>query len=633
MTDLPDEPRGRDSAVSLRLQGDDFYRRAKFEDAVQSYRRCLELDPSDADAFNNLGAALADLRQLEEAITCYQTALLLRPEFGDAQYNLGNAFAELRRYDEADACYREALRLKPAFGSGFINRGNLCRRRGQLADAADCYREAIKLEPSSHLAWNNLGLTLADSGQFQDALAHYTEALRLVPDYPEAHRNQSLTLLLIGEWKRGWAEYEWRWRCPDLVPPPIPKPLWDGSPLAGRRILLYAEQGFGDVIQFVRFAPYVRASGGVVTLAVAERMHRLLSCCPGLDRLVSRDRIPLDFDVHCPLLSLPRIFGISPANVPAVIPYLRVEAPRVLRWKRKLDSVPGFKIGIAWQGSTGYPNDRVRSIPLQFFARLAGVSGVQLVSLQKGFGTEQAQALEEPFPLIQLGGGLDEVDAFVDTAAVISQLDLVITCDSAIAHLAGALGLEAWVPLAFVPDWRWLLGRDDTPWYPTIRFFRQERLDDWDTPFARIADALRARVAAVPKTAIVTAPIAPGELIDKITILEIKSARIADPDKLRNVRSELADLAAVRDQTLAASERLDALASDLRAVNEKLWDIEDEIRLLERDADFGARFIEVARSVYHENDQRAAIKRTINALLGWDRQEEKQHPAYGEEPK
>jgi Flp pilus assembly protein TadD len=623
MSDPPKMPSDPSAATKVRQRGDAFYRQGKFAEAAAEYRRALELDPSDADAHNNLGAALADLNQLDEALACYQSALRLRPDFPDAQYNLGNALTELKRFEEAAASYRAALRLRPEFVPAHINLGNALRRWGRLAESAASYRAALRLRPDSFLAWNNLGLTLADSGQFEDALAHYDQALRLNPDYAEAHRNRSLVWLLRGDWSRGWSEYEWRWQCHDMLPPKLPKPAWDGSPLNGRRLLIYTEQGLGDTLDFVRFARLVRGRGGFVILAAPERLHAILADCAGVDRLVSRERVWLDFDVHCPLLSLPLFFGITPTTIPAPVPYLRAEPDRVAHWKRELAGVRGYRVGIAWQGSPTYSYDRVRSIPLLHFAPLAAIEGVRLISLQQG--AAPPGDVSAAVPRVELGDRLDESAAFVDTAAVMQNLDLVITCDSSVAHVAGALGVEVWVALSFVPDWRWLLGRDDTPWYPTMRLFRQERLDDWDGVFARIAAALRARVAGTPSLKPISVTIAPGELIDKITILEIKAERITDPDQLRNVRSELAELTDARDEGLRDLPGLAGLTADLRAVNESLWDVEDEVRRCERDRDFGPRFVELARCVYRENDRRSSIKRRINDRLGWHRQEEKQY--------
>jgi Flp pilus assembly protein TadD len=625
MSDSQSTPTVTSPAATVRFQGDACYRQGRFEEAAAHYRRALEIDPEDADAHNNLGAALADLKHLDEAVDCYQSAIRLRPDFPDAHYNLGNALNELMRFDEAAASYREALRLRPDFFQAHYNLGNALHRAGRFDEAAVHFREALRLRPDSIPARNNLGLSLADAGHFAEALNHYDEALRLDPNAAEVHRNRSLVWLLQGDWERGLREFEWRWRCPELVPPKLPRPAWDGSPLGGRRVLIYTEQGYGDIIQFVRFAAQVRDRGGFVILAAPERLHAILEGCPGVDRLVSRDRVFLEFDVHCPLLSLPHFFNIRPSTIPPAVPYLRAEPERVEHWKSQLAEIGGYRVGIGWQGSRGNWYDSIRSFPLRTFAPLAAIEGVRLISLQKN-----ASTAEEAVPLVDLGEALDASSAFVDTAAVMKNLDLVITCCSAVAHLAAALGINVWLAIPNVPNWRWLLGRDDTPWYPTMRLFRQERPGDWDGVFAKIDEALRARVAATPHYRPLAVTIAPGELIDKLTILEIKAERISDPDKLANVRAELAELIAARDESLRDPASVVELTTSLRDVNEALWVIEDEIRRCERDREFGDHFVELARSVYHANDRRAALKRQINECVGWQRHEEKQYVSYGE---
>jgi hypothetical protein len=318
--------------------------------------------------------------------------------------------------------------------------------------------------------------------------------------------------------------------------------------------------------------------------------------------------------------------------VPAEVPYLDAEPALVEAWRDRLGSYPGFKVGIVWQGNPQFRFDRLRSIPLAQFAPLARVPGVHLLSLQKGAGRDQLPALRGYFPVIDLGPQLNETTGpFLDTAAVMKNLDLVITSDTSAAHLAGALGVPVWVALHDVPDWRWLLEREDSPWYPTMRLFRQTRPGQWEDVFDRIAEALRRRLGAPAVLRPLTVEVAPGELIDRITILEIKSERITDVAKRHHVGTELALLVAARDRAVPGSAELARLATELKAVNEALWRIEDEIRLCERDEDFGPRFVALARSVYHTNDRRAALKRRINELLRSDLMEEKSYVS-GDEP-
>jgi hypothetical protein len=472
-------------------------------------------------------------------------------------------------------------------------------------------------------------LALNGLGRYQEALSCIEQSLNINPDHFEPHLLRSLIWLTLGDFERGWRDYEYRWYYRTVSKPPGTQPQWDGSPLKEQVILLWAEQGFGDAIHFIRYASLVKQQGSKVVVRCPAKLTRLLSSCPGIDQLVPHNDAPLPaYEVHAPLMSLPRILGTAMQTIPANVPYLFADNDLVEQWRRDLSNLNGFRVGIAWQGDPSYRGDRDRSIPLRHFAPLGRVAGVRLISLQKGPGVEQLREVSGLFPVIDLGPWLDEsAGAFMDTAAVMKNLDLVITSDTAVAHLAGAMGVPVWLALTFAPEWRWLLEREDSPWYPSMRLFRQAQRGDWEGVFARIADELRRRIGAAESEE-VRIPIAPGELIDKITILEIKTERIRDSAKLANVRTELAELAAVRERCLPSSAELARLTSALKAVNEALWQVEDELRECERARDFGPRFIQLARSVYQQNDRRAALKRQINEQLGSRLIEEKSYAVY-----
>jgi hypothetical protein len=315
----------------------------------------------------------------------------------------------------------------------------------------------------------------------------------LKPALAEAHLYRSFLSLLIGDFQRGWAEYPWRWKTKRSSPRDFHQPLWDGRPLESRTILLYAEQGLGDTIQFVRYAALVKQRGGSVIVECPRPLVSLLKSCAGIDRLVARgDPLPA-FDVQAPLLSLPGIFQTALDNLPATIPCLFADADLVRCWREDLAPLAGRKIGIAWRGSPAHVDDRARSLPLSCFESLARLPGIRLLSLQKGPGMEELQGLPSHFPVTELGSRLND---FADTAALLMNLDLLITCDTAVAHLAGALGAPVWVALPLVPDWRWLLDRNDSPWYPTMRLFRQKTLGDWTGVFDEIETALSSQLQA-----------------------------------------------------------------------------------------------------------------------------------------
>jgi hypothetical protein len=334
-----------------------------------------------------------------------------------------------------------------------------------------------------------------NQGSHAEAVVHLQQALRLQPGFADAHKNLAMTWLQQGNYEQGWPEYEWRWRCKEFPKLPYAQPRWDGSPLQGRTILLHTEQGLGDTIQFIRYASLVQARGGRVVVACQRALVPLLTRCRGIDELVVRgDPLP-HFDVYVPLLSLPALFQTTVATVPAEIPYIYTDESLIERWGRELAGVSGFKIGISWRGSPGYPADRERSTQLAYFEPFARLPGVRLFSLQKGVGSDQMAQLGGRFPVVDLGPRLDETTGpFLETAAVMHHLDLVMTVDTSLGHLAGALGVPVWIAQAFAPDWRWQWGREDSPWYPTGRLFRQTEWGRWEPVFARMAEALYGRL-------------------------------------------------------------------------------------------------------------------------------------------
>jgi tetratricopeptide (TPR) repeat protein len=602
----------------------------QFAEAEAAYRRCLQFQPDHVAALVNLGFVLGELERHDEAKTCYEQALRHRPDLAEAHHNLGNLLRERGQLEQALAHYDEALRLKPEYAKAYINRGVALVGGGRIDEAIANLERGVQLKPDFADAHTSLGAALSVQQRFDEALAHYDRALELNPQHAEAAWNRSLIWLLRGDYERGWPAYEWRWRCKRTTPlPAYPQPRWDSSPLEGRTILLYGEQGLGDTLHFIRYAPLVKARGGRVIVQCQNALLRLLSRTPGIDGLVGWGATPPPFDVWVPLMSLPALFHTTLETIPADVPYVFPDPELVLHWRRELAPVRGFRVGIAWQGSPRHAWDRHRSVALEQFEPLAHVEGVRLISLQKGPGSDQLRTLGGRFPVLDLGEQLDEASGpFLDTAAVLANLDLVVCIDSVLGHLAGAMGVPAWLALTYTPDWRWLLGQADNRWYPTLRLFRQERHGDWAGVFRHIAAELAKEASGRPTRQRLLVEVAPGELLDKMTILEIKSERITDAAKLRNVRRELAELAAVRQEALPSSPELTELTEQLKAVNERLWDIEDAIRRCEQAQDFGPRFIELARAVYHENDHRAALKRAVNELLNSRLIEEKSYPGY-----
>ena len=392
----------------------------------------------------------------------------------------------------------QAVQLRPRYPEAHNNLGNTLRNLGRFDESLLCYRKAIELNPESADAYNNLGLSYADQGRLDEAVVSYTQCLELCPDHVDAHINRALTWLRKGDYAQGWAEYEWRWKKRPLTDRPLMMPQWNGFPLAGRRIVLFAEQGLGDTIQFVRFCQVLKRQGaGAVILECPERLVKVLSRTPGIDHLVLPGEPLPDYDVYCPLMNLPGLTATSVESIPSEVPYVFADPDLVEHWRRELAGVAEIKVGISWQGNPRHRDDRRRSIPLASFEPLARIPGVRLFSIQQIHGLDQLQALEGKFPLTDLGPRLNlTTGPFMDTAAVMMNLDVTITCDSAPAHLAGALGAPVWMAIANAPDWRWLTDREDTPWYPTMRIFRQSERMVWSSVFERMAAELRAMVQA-----------------------------------------------------------------------------------------------------------------------------------------
>jgi tetratricopeptide (TPR) repeat protein len=486
-------------------------RLGRWTEAVEHCRQALRLRPDDAAALSNLGNALRSLGMLDEAVAHCRQAIALRPDLVEAHHNLGTALAELGHADQATACFREVLRLKPDFAEGWSNLGNVLALEDQLEEAIGCYQQAIRFKPDFADVYGNLGYVRFLQGHFNDAQALYKQALQRDANHAETHFNQALLWLLHGKWAKGLQEYEWRWQTKDFPRYGFRQPLWDGSLPAhsGQTLLVLSEQGLGDTVQFVRYLPLLQVRGWRVILQCQPPLRRLLTALSGLDQLLPQGAPLPGFDEYVPLLSLPRIFGTKPSSAPAATPYLHADSNLVAHWQRQLENHGArsisahvalrtqhparlVRVGIAWQGNPTFRGDRQRSIPLKCFAPLAQIEGVQLISLQKGPGTDQLHDLGDQFPVVDLGTPLDDAaGAFMDTAAIMQNLDLVICSDTAIAHLAGALGIPVWVVLSLVPDWRWLLQREDSPWYPSMRVFRQTQYGRWDDVFQSIASEIK----------------------------------------------------------------------------------------------------------------------------------------------
>ena len=465
----------------------------KLDEAISSYRQVLVIKPDYPEAHINLGNALKDQGKLDGAIESYRRAIGFEPKWADTHNNLGYALQEQGKLDEAIASYRQAIAIKPDYADAYYNLGNAFGDQGRLDAAIECYKEALRLKPNYAKAHNNLGNAFKGLGKLDMVIESYNKALCLKPDYAQAHFNKSLALLLSGNFAEGWLEYEWRLQIEGIVQQAgqctSVDRKWDGSSLAGKNIRVLSEQGLGDVIHFVRYLPLIQARGGQVIFQCQRELVPLLNGFHGIDVLLeeSDNSCPdIVCDVYIPLLSLPSIFGTTFETIPAEVPYIKADPARIELWNSRLDCQE-FKIGLAWAGDPKYKNDRNRSCPLITFSPLARIPGITFYSLQKGPAAEQASHPPEGLTLVDF---CEKLEDFAETAALISSLDLVISADTVVAHLAGAMAQQVWTLLPFDPDWRWLLGRSDSPWYPTMRLFRQPKPGDWDTVIQSVAREL-----------------------------------------------------------------------------------------------------------------------------------------------
>ncbi|MEG4114041.1 MULTISPECIES: tetratricopeptide repeat protein [unclassified Microcoleus] len=550
----------------------------EYQRAIASYEQVIKIQPNSALAYNNLGWIKQQLGEIDAAILAYQTALRLDPNLHETAHNLGHLFKEKNHFNEAIAYYLHALKINPNLIYSLMELGTILQQQGKLVEALNCYQQAVKLDPNNPEAHNNVGAFFHEQGNAKAAISHYRQALNLKPDFVEAinnlghalvdlgdfqeafschsralelqpdnaiaHLELGLTLLLFGDFQRGFAEYEWRWRTPQLQPRQFKQPVWDGSDLQGKTILLHVEQGFGDSIQFIRYAPILRSRGAKVMVACYPELMRLFATVPGIEYLsVSLEGLP-EFDVHAPLMSLPRIVGTSLETVPANVPYLYPPT----ECKFALYSDAQLKVGIVWAGSPQRRKDNQRSCKLSEFIRFLDVSGIAFYSLQKNL-SESDRTLLNQHLVPDLTPHLND---FADTASAISQLDLVISVDTAVAHLAGALGKPVWVLLSFAPDWRWLLDREDNPWYPTARLFRQSQPESWQELFDEVQAALNS--FAIANTASYSEDSAKNSLDFVSLAMTANNAPDLDSVALKKTGASLLDES--KQKIVAASEAL-----------------------------------------------------------------------------
>jgi len=482
-----------DNAFALHMLGVIAHQRGDNRLAVDLISNAILNNSRIPQFYNNLGIALRALGKFEEAVQAYQKALMLKPDYADACYNMGNSLASLDRHAAALEQYEKALMFKPDDAYTYYNIGVAMQELGRHAEAVGNFKRAIQLNHDTTEVYRAMAASQKAQGRYADAINTLKQALCLKPDCAHTHTDLGMILLLAGNFTQGWREYRWRLKgtswgryFPDTM-------RWDGSDFAGKKLFVRCEQGLGDNIQFVRYLPMVKARGGTVIFGVYEQLYSLLKDFPGADKTVnlSVENQPLEFDLYAPIMDLPGIFGTTLETIPAEVPYIFADPAKTEFWRSKL-SGPGFKVGIVWSGSFGRGGKHLRNCKLTDFAPLSVIDGVKLYALQKGRAAEQIEQSAGRIPVVDLGKQFND---FSDTAAAIENLDLIISVDTSVLHLAGAMGKPTWALQCFAPDWRWLLEREDSPWYPTMRLFRQQKLEQWDDVFHRMAGQLRILVA------------------------------------------------------------------------------------------------------------------------------------------
>lgn len=588
--------------------------RGQLDAAIASIDRAIQYAPPTAVLHEHLARIYLAKGDIEAGVEQFRTAAALA-DSPEGESNLGAALVHAGKMDEAELVLTAALERWPESADLLHNVGSVLTLRGKPDQAIDLLEKSLALNPEFAAAANTLGAAYQKVGRFDDAFASFERAVALQPKAVDARLNVALCRLLRGDFRRGFEEYEWRWGLAPMRNFPVP--LWDGSPLLGKTVLIHAERGLGDTLQFIRYAVQVQHRGGRVVAEVPGPLVELVRQCPGVDRVVAQGEPLPPFQFHAPLLSLPRIFQTELKTIPAPIPYLYASEERVGDWQKKLQSVEGLRIGIAWQGNPNYAEDNDRSIPLSFFERLADVERVTLISLQHGAGVEQlSQWKGDKKPLVF--DGLDtESGPFQDTAAILRNIDLLIASDSALVHLAGAMGVPTWVLLPVHPDWRFLLERDDSPWYPTFQLYRQTRYGDWEEVFERVVLALENATSSQTIIPAVTVDLSPAELVDRITSLEVERERKGSdfPSDYDSRHERTYQYLVGRARQIGWSGDIERLSREMRQLHSEMRELRESLGSSQEtplDTDYAER----ARRYFERDNRRREIMQQINFQLG-----------------
>jgi tetratricopeptide (TPR) repeat protein len=662
------------------------YNESKITDAVDFYKKAGEIKPSCAQVHYNLGICLTQLNKDEEALKAFKNSTEKNPNYAkghlqqgilqqklnknnaaleaykkaleidsklfEAHYHIGILYKAMEELDTAIKHLDIAIELKPDHSGAIMELANTHNMLDNCDDCLRLYRRLLELNPNSVSALYNFGYTIKKMGFIEQALEIYNKVLTKSPDYGLAHFSRALTYLTLGDFDRGWPEYEWRWGAYDESPKKFKQPIWDGSDLRGKTILIYAEQGLGDTLQFIRYAKVLKNMGATVFFLTQQPLKDLIAKCPYIDKVATSAHDLPNFDLQIALMSIPMVVKTRQETVPAEIPYLFSQDNLDKEWKEKLSNDKNFKIGICWQGNSQYRTQFLRhvvaakSMKINYFEPIAKLPGVSIYSLQKINGTDQMKTLDPSVIIHEFQGDFDNSHGrFMDTAAVMKNLDLVISVDTSICHLAGGLGLPVWVPLPLPADWRWMLDTETTPWYPNMRLFRQKKTGDWESVIKNIVAELPAYIAqhkaahanshkvihadssagtpsnkqpiiqieqelqcTANQTKINVTPLPLEELADKITMHVIRSEQTKEP-----ANNETIQLQNAYEPYMQKLPKLKILSEQLLEANMQLYKLEEQLRSTPCSV-FEQKFIDLARKAYYTANLKSHVKNQIHAL-------------------
>lgn len=596
------------------------------ERAIEYFKAAIAHNPNYTKACSQLGILLDQAGKGGEAAPYFEKVLAQEPNNFDAHYHLGNIYKHADKFTESLAHYREAIKINPNHIGVILELANTLNTVDQHPEEClQLYKKVLDMNPKHIPAKYNYGFTLKKLGYTHEAIREYNEVLELKPDYSLPHFSRGLAYLTLGDWERGWEGYQWRWKAYEESPKKFTQPLWDGSDPAGKTILIYAEQGLGDTMQFIRYAKVLHDQGARIIFQTQKPLVTLLSQCPYIDSLIcSGETTQEPFDFQIPLLDFPYVMQTRIETVPVEIPYLYPDQELVAEWREKLAADTNIKIGICWQGNPNYSTQFLRqavaakSLHVKYFEPLAQIPGVSLYSLQKVSGTNQLADIEGRFVINDFGPDLDEKHGrFMDTAAIIPNLDLIVSVDTGTCHLAAALGAPTWVILPYPADWRWMLDIEDTPWYPTMRLFRQKKAGDWETVMRDVAQEVTKLVEAkkqglpLPTQIKHTTPKHHNKPI-------VHTAHLHQQPAAQHVHTTTPTHNPSASHTTTAGTSRDPLAlktliTQFQETNAQLVALEQQLKTCDHSV-FNTEFLDLTRKAYLLHNMHTYLKKQLSAL-------------------